>query len=111
MNAAANVCAERALELPERDADKIGKLLARQWFFDIFFHGRQRGEDILIRYAEAKPKIHSLRSHTVAYVGVQKPIADRRSELVAVIAANESRHHVEPGDPAGAGNAVAGELK
>ena len=44
-------------------------------------------------------------------MGVQEPVADRGRELAAVIALDQRHHHVERGDAARAGDAVAVDLE
>src|SRR5262245_6365416 len=107
VNAVAEVAAEQALELPHRhtgDTRKLGTWLRR---LDVALHAPEHAQQFLVGNAESQPEIHALRAHALADVRVQEPVADRGGKLAAMIALDQSHHHVEGRDAARAGDAVA----
>ena len=74
-------------------------------------HGAQHREQLLVGDAEPIAQIHALRAEAFADMRVQEPVADGSRELAPVIALDQSHHHVERGDAAGAGDAIAVDLE
>ena len=72
---------------------------------------RSTADQLLVGDAQPIAEIHALRAEAFADMGVQEPVADRGRELAPVIALDQRHHHVERGDAAGAGDAVAVDLE
>ena len=72
---------------------------------------RSTREQLLVGDAEPVAEIHALRAEAFADMSVQEPVADGGRELAAVIALDQRDHHVERGDAARAGDAVAVDLE
>ncbi len=79
--------------------------------FDAGLHGAQHREQLLVGDAEPVAEIHALRAEAFADMRVQEPVADGGRELAPVIALDQRHHHVERGDAAGAGDAIAVDLE
>ena len=111
MDAVAEVTSEEAFELPDRDAGDARQFGAGLRRLDAALHAAKHAQQLLVRHAKPDPQVHALRTHALANLRVQEPVADRSGKVAAMIALDERNHHVERGDSARAGDAVAVDLE
>ena len=78
---------------------------------EIGLHGAQRSDELLVGHPEPVAQIHALRPEPFADMCVQEPVADRGRKLAPVVALDQRHHHVERGDAARAGDAIAVDLE
>ncbi len=101
---------EQPLELPHRQTGAGGEILAGPRLLDRLLHRLQNTDQARVVGAEPLAGAEALGVARGPLLGAQEPFADREGEGGTVIAGDQREHHVERGDAAGAGDAVAVDL-